>query len=68
MRRSGPKRALRRLGGAPRTIALDNLKEGVLKPDVFDPMVNPLYQNVLAHYDVTALPARVNALRSIKMP
>lgn len=52
-------RAFRRLGGAPRTIVLDNLKEGVLKPDVFDPMVNPLYRDVLTHYGVTALPARV---------
>ena len=52
-------RAFQRLGGAPRTIVLDNLREGVLKPDVFDPMVNPLYRDVLAHYGVTALPARV---------
>ena len=51
--------AFRRLGGAPRTIVLDNLKEGVLKPDVFDPELNPLYRDVLAHYGVVALPARV---------
>ncbi len=51
--------AFRRLGGAPRTIILDNLKEGVLKPDIYDPTINPLYHDVLAHYGVTALPARV---------
>ena len=38
---------------------LDNLKEGVLTPDVYEPELNPLYRDVLAHYGVTALPARV---------
>jgi hypothetical protein len=38
---------------------LDNLKEGVLKPDVYEPGLNPLYRDVLAHYGVTALPCRV---------
>jgi transposase len=52
-------RAFRRLGGAPRVSVLDNLKEGVLKPDVYDPALNPLYRDVLAHYGVTALPCRV---------
>jgi transposase len=51
--------AFRRLGGAPRVIVLDNLKEGVLRPDVYDPTLNPLYRDVLAHYGVVALPCRV---------
>jgi len=51
--------AFRRLGGATRTVVLDNLKEGVLRPDVYDPMLNPLYRDVLTHYGVTALPCRV---------
>ena len=51
--------AFRRLGGVPRTVVLDNLKEGVIKPDVYDPELNPLYRDVLAHYGVVALPARV---------
>src|SRR5579863_1190811 len=38
---------------------LDNLKEGVLTPDVYDPVLNPLYREVLAHYGVVALPCRV---------
>ena len=38
---------------------LDNLKEGVLKPDVYEPRLNPLYRDVLAHYNVVPLPARV---------
>jgi transposase len=52
-------RAFRRLGGAPRVVVLDNLREGVVKPDVYDPTVNPLYADVLKHYDVTALPCTV---------
>lgn len=51
--------SFRRLGGCPRTVVLDNLKEGVLKPDVYEPRLNPLYRDVLAHYNVVALPARV---------
>jgi len=51
--------AFRRLGGAPRVIVLDNLKEGVAKPDVYDPALNPVYRDMLAHYGVVALPARV---------
>jgi transposase len=51
--------AFRRLGGAPRTIVHDNLKEGVLAPDAYDPALNPLYRDLLAHYGVTALPCRV---------
>ena len=38
---------------------LDNLREGVLKPDVYDPLLNPLYRDVLAHYGAVALPCRV---------
>jgi len=51
--------AFRRLGGAPKTVVLDNLKEGVLASDVYDPTLNPLYRDVLAHYGVVALPCRV---------
>ena len=52
-------RAFRRLGGTPRTVVLDNLKEGVLTPDVYEPTLNPLYRDVLAHYGVVGLPCRV---------
>ena len=51
--------AFRRLGGSPRIAVLDNLREGVLSPDFYDPGLNPLYRDVLAHYGVTALPCRV---------
>jgi len=45
-------------GGATHTIRLDNLKEGVLKPDIWDPQLNPLYAKLLEHYGVVALPCR----------
>lgn len=45
-------------GGAPQLVRLDNLKEGVLSPDVYDPVLNPLYADCLRHYGVTALPCR----------
>ncbi|MGH2824565.1 MAG: IS21 family transposase, partial [Thermoleophilaceae bacterium] len=52
-------RAFRRLGGTVRVIVLDNLREGVLTPDLYDPTLNPLYRDVLAHYGVVAVPCRV---------
>jgi transposase len=51
--------AFRRLGGSVRVVVLDNLAEGVLKPDIYDPSLNPLYRDVLAHYGAVALPCRV---------
>ena len=52
-------RAFRRLGGSTRVVVLDNLKEGVLTPDVYEPTLNPLYRDVLAHYGVVGLPCRI---------
>jgi hypothetical protein len=51
--------AFRRLGGAPRIVVLDNLREGVLKPDIYDPALNPVYRDLLAHDGAVALPCRV---------
>jgi transposase len=52
-------RAFRRLGGVTRLVVLDNLSEGVLAADIYDPTLNPLYRDMLAHYQVVALPCRV---------
>jgi transposase len=52
-------RAFRRLGGATRIVVLDNLREGVLIPDIYDPALNPLYRDVLAHYGTVAMPCRI---------
>jgi transposase len=51
--------AFRRLGGATKVVVLDNLKEGVLTPDICDPSINPLYRDVLAHYGAVAMPCRI---------
>ena len=53
-------KAFRRLGGVTRVVVLDNLREGVLTPDLYDPALNPLYRDVLKHYGAVALPCRVN--------
>jgi transposase len=51
--------AFRYLGGSVRYVVLDNLKEGVLKPDLYEPQINRVYAAMLAHYSVGADPARV---------
>ena len=51
--------AWRYFGGCCRYVVLDNLKEGVLKPDLYEPQLNPVYAATLAHYRVVADPARV---------
>jgi transposase len=51
--------AWRYFGGSCTYVVLDNLKEGVIKPDLYEPELNSLYAAVLAHYGVVADPARV---------
>jgi transposase len=51
--------AWRYFGGSCRYVVLDNLKEGVLKADLYEPELNPVYAATLAHYGVVADPARV---------
>jgi len=51
--------AFRYFGGCPQYVVLDNLKEGVIKPDIYRPVLNATYAAMLAHYDVVADPARV---------
>jgi transposase len=52
-------KAFRRLGGCPRLVVLDNLREGVIVADIYDPTLNPLFRDVLAHYGVVAMPCRI---------
>jgi transposase len=52
-------KAFRRLGGVTRVVVLDNLREGVLTPDIYDTTLNPMYRDVLKHYGAVALPCRV---------
>ena len=51
--------AFRYFKGCPQYVTLDNLKEGVIKPDIYEPDLNPLYAAMLEHYKVVADPARV---------
>lgn len=51
--------AFRYFGGCTQYVTLDNLKEGVIAPDIYEPSLNPLYAAMLQHYSVVADPARV---------
>jgi len=51
--------AWRYFGGACRYVVLDNLKEGVIKPDLYEPKLNAVYAATLKHYGVVGDPARV---------
>jgi transposase/5S rRNA maturation endonuclease (ribonuclease M5) len=52
--------AFRHFGGCSQYVTLDNLKEGVIKPDIYEPELNPLYAAMLQHYGVVADPARIS--------
>jgi transposase len=46
-------------GGVPKCVVIDNLKDGVLKPDLYDPTLNRAYQELADHYGFFIDPARV---------
>jgi len=45
--------------GTPLLLVIDNLKPGVLRPDLYDPQCNRGYAELAAHYDVLIDPCRV---------
>jgi hypothetical protein len=45
-------------GGVTESIRLDNLKSGVIKPDLYDPVLNPAYREFGLHYDTFIDPCR----------
>lgn len=51
--------AFRSFGGVPEYVVLDNLKQGVLRPDIYAPEINPVYASMLSHYGAVADPCRV---------
>jgi transposase len=51
--------AFHAFGGCVRYVVLDNLKVGVLRPDLYEPELNPLYAALLQHYGAVADPCRV---------
>lgn len=52
-------RAFEFFGGAPVAIVLDNLKSGVVKPDLYDPTLNRAYAELERYYGFVADPAKV---------
>jgi len=41
--------AFRYFGGTVKYVVLDNLKEGVIKTDIYEPELNPVYAAMLNH-------------------
>lgn len=52
-------RAFEFFGGLPEVLVPDNLKAGVTSPHLYEPDLNPTYQDMAMHYDVAVVPARV---------
>ena len=52
-------RALVFFGGVPEVLVPDNLKAGVTSPNLYEPDLNPTYQEFARHYGVAVVPARV---------
>jgi len=46
-------------GGVPRRVVLDNLKSGVLKPHIYDPVLNRAYAECARHYGFVIDPAKI---------
>lgn len=52
-------RACAFFGGVPKRVVLDNLKSGVLKPDIYDPTINRAYADMERFFGFVADPAKV---------
>jgi len=46
-------------GGVPQFVTIDNLKSGVLKPDLYEPRLNPAFLEMAEYYNTFVNPARV---------
>jgi transposase len=46
-------------GGSPEIISPDNLKSGVIKPDLYDPKINRVYNEFAEYYNIFIDPCRV---------
>ena len=51
--------AFKFFGAVPKTIVIDNLKSGVIKPDLYDPLLNKSYSELSRHYDFIIDTAKV---------
>lgn len=50
-------------GGVAKCLIIDNLKSGVIKPDRYDPELNPLYRDLAEHYGTFIDTARIRKPR-----
>jgi transposase len=56
-------RAFHFFGGVPATIMPDNLKSGVITPDLYDPVLNRAYGELEKHYGFVCDPTKVRTPR-----
>ena len=56
-------RAFAFFGGVPEIVVPDNLKSAVSKAHLYEPDLNPTYQDLAAHYGFAVIPARVRKPR-----
>ncbi|MGI5923157.1 MAG: IS21 family transposase [Lentisphaeria bacterium] len=59
----GIENAFRYFGGVTATVVIDNLKAGVIKADLYDPVLNPMLASFARHYGTCVLPCRPGAPR-----
>jgi transposase len=52
-------RAFQFFNGVPKTVLLDNLRSGVNKPDIYDPLINRTYAELERHYGFVVDPAKI---------
>jgi transposase len=50
--------SFRSFGGVPYTVVIDNLKAGVIEPDLYAPRLNPKLGEFAQHYGTVILPTR----------
>ena len=50
--------AFKYFGGVPSRLVIDNLKDGVVKPDQYDPLLNRTYAEMAHHYHAIVDPCR----------
>lgn len=56
-------RAFAFFGGVPEVVVSDNLKSGVTKTCLYEPDINPTYNDLARHYKTVIIPARVRNSR-----
>ena len=56
-------RAFEDFGGVPQIIVPDNLRSGVSEANLYEPDINPTYQEMATYYNTAVIPARVRKPR-----